>query len=56
MVKDKKLRCLNCFERISDLPKAEQLACPKCGVKYVLAWRGSEPKIAGTAKDYAEEA
>jgi len=56
MAKDQKLRCLNCFERISVFPKAEQLTCSKCGVKYVLAWRGSEPKIAGTSKDYAEEA
>jgi len=43
-----RLRCLNCFERIKVPYKAERLVCPKCGEKYVIAWRGSQAKIQGT--------
>lgn len=50
MEKAQKVRCLNCFERIEVPSKAERLACPNCGVAYVIAWRGSQPKIAGPAK------
>ena len=46
-----KVRCLNCFERVTVPPGAKELTCPKCGVKYVIAWRGSQPKIQGTARD-----
>lgn len=46
-----KVRCLNCFERISVPDKAKKLVCPKCGEKYVIAWRGPQPKIQGSARD-----
>ena len=42
------VRCLNCLERIKVPQKTEKLACPKCGEKYVIAWRGDQPKIQGT--------
>lgn len=51
MGKEEVVRCLNCFKRIEVPPKAEKLTCPHCGVKYVMAWRGSSAKIAGRAKD-----
>jgi len=47
---DVKLRCLNCFERIKVPPKTKRLTCPKCGVKYVIGWRGSQAKIMGVDK------
>jgi predicted RNA-binding Zn-ribbon protein involved in translation (DUF1610 family) len=43
------VRCLNCFERIPVPAKAKRLACPNCRVEYVIAWRGSQAKIAGTS-------
>jgi Zn finger protein HypA/HybF involved in hydrogenase expression len=48
MGKEQKVRCLNCFERIPVPPKTKRLTCPKCSVEYVIAWRGSQAKIAGT--------
>jgi predicted RNA-binding Zn-ribbon protein involved in translation (DUF1610 family) len=48
MGKEQKVRCLNCFERIPVPAKAKRLACPKCSVEYVIAWRRSQAKIAGT--------
>jgi predicted RNA-binding Zn-ribbon protein involved in translation (DUF1610 family) len=45
---EKEVRCLNCFVRINVPPKTERLTCPKCGEKYVIAWRQSEPKIQGS--------
>ncbi len=50
MAKEQKVRCLNCFVRISVPPGTERLTCPKCGIEYVIYWRGSQAKIAGTAK------
>ena len=49
MLKKKvELRCLNCFERIEVMPGAEQITCPKCGIKYSLAWLDPEQaKIVG---------
>lgn len=51
MGKAQKVRCLNCFQRIEVPSKTEKLDCPNCGVAYVIAWRKSHPKIAGTSKD-----
>ena len=48
MAKEQKVRCLNCFERISVPAKTKRLVCPNCSVEYVIAWRGSQAKIAGT--------
>jgi len=48
MAEEQKLRCLNCFERMVVPAKAVRLVCPKCGVEYVIAWRGSQAKITGT--------
>ncbi len=50
MAEEQKVRCLNCFVRIKVPSKAQKLTCPNCGVQYVMAWRGSQPKIAGPAK------
>jgi predicted RNA-binding Zn-ribbon protein involved in translation (DUF1610 family) len=50
MPEEQKLRCLNCYVRITVPPKTQKLTCPKCGVEYVIAWRGSQAKIAGPAK------
>lgn len=52
MVEDKDitLRCLNCFLRLKVPPKANKLACPNCGVEYVITWRGKQAKIAGTVR------
>jgi predicted RNA-binding Zn-ribbon protein involved in translation (DUF1610 family) len=48
MAKEQKVRCLNCFERIPVPAKTKRLVCPNCSVEYVIAWRGSQAKIAGT--------
>jgi predicted RNA-binding Zn-ribbon protein involved in translation (DUF1610 family) len=48
--KDVTLRCLNCFDRLKVPPKADRLKCPNCGVEYVITWRGSQAKIAGTVR------
>ena len=50
MAEEQKVRCLNCFVRIPVPRRAERITCPKCGVEYVIAWRGSQAKIAGTVK------
>ena len=50
MAEEQKVRCLNCFVRIPVPPRVEKITCPKCGVEYVITWRGSQAKIAGTAK------
>lgn len=48
---DRVIRCLNCFNRIEVPNKADKMTCPHCEVKYVIAWRGTQAKIAGRAKD-----
>ena len=48
MVKEQRVRCLNCFERLNVPAKAERLTCKKCGVEYVIYWMGDQAKIAGT--------
>jgi predicted RNA-binding Zn-ribbon protein involved in translation (DUF1610 family) len=48
MAEEQKVRCLNCFVRISVPATAEKITCPKCSVEYVIAWRGSQAKITGT--------
>jgi len=45
-----KVRCLNCFDRIKVPNKTRRLTCSKCGEKYIIAWRGSQAKIQGTAR------
>ena len=43
-----KVRCLNCLDRIDVPYKTKTITCPKCGEKYVIAWRGYQPKIQGS--------
>jgi len=43
-----RVRCLNCLDRIDVPYNTKTITCPKCGEKYVIAWRGSQAKIQGT--------
>jgi len=48
---DTTLRCVNCFTRLTIPGKAERATCSKCGVEYMIGWRGKgkkQAKIKGT--------
>lgn len=53
--RDQLLRCLNCFIRMEVPLKTELYTCPKCGIKYEIAWRGGQAKILGLADNSSIE-
>ena len=44
----RRLRCLNCFNRMDIPPNAKMFTCPNCKVEYYIGWRGGQAKILGT--------
>ncbi len=44
----RRLRCLNCFNRMDIPPNAKSFTCPNCKVEYYIGWRGGQAKILGT--------
>ena len=49
-MKERQVRCLNCFVRVPVSQRVKEITCPKCQVKYVLGWRDDQPKIMGLPK------